>query len=101
MYLVYRYIFTLVEMYHTMRDAATSRLGYANFRATLRTTGNLYTCLLGRSYRQANKNFDAMESRCFDKGIRFLENREKATGVQIAAATSLMLFTLSLSLLLY
>ena len=99
MYLVYRYIFTLTEMFHTMRDAATSRLGYANYSSGLRTTGQLYAGLLGRSYRQAGKIFDAMESRCFDTGIRFLENSEKATGLQIAAAVGMTLFTLSLSIL--
>ena len=100
MYLTYRYMFTLITMYHTMRDAAKSRLGYVDYRTSLRTTGNLYTNLLGRSYRYANMNFDAMESRCFDTGIRFLENREKVTGLQTAAAVGFVLFTLTLSLLL-
>ena len=100
MYLVYRYIFTLTTMYHTMRDAAASRLGYADYRTSLRTAGNIYANLLGRGYRQANRNFDAMESRCFDTGIKFLENREKVTGLQLAAAAGLTLLTLILSLLL-
>jgi cobalt/nickel transport system permease protein len=100
MFLIYRYVFILVTMYHTMRDAAQSRLGYASCRASLRTTGNLFANLLGRSYRQANRSFDAMESRCFDTEIRFLENREKITGMQTVAATAVTLFTLSLSLLL-
>ena len=100
MYLIYRYIFILLSMHHTMRDAAKSRLGYADYRRGLRTTGNLYWGLLSRSYRQANKNFDAMESRCYDTGIRFLENRERVTGVQAAVAAGTTIFTLSLSLLL-
>lgn len=101
MYLIYRYIFILLSMYHTMKDAAASRLGFVDFRASVRTTGNLYSNLLSRSYRLANKNFDAMESRCYSTGIRFLENREKVTGIQAAAAIGITVFTLSLSILLW
>jgi cobalt/nickel transport system permease protein len=100
MYLIYRYVFTLLAMYHTMRDAAKSRLGYADYVTGMRTAGDLYAVLLGRSYRHAGRNFDAMESRCFDTGIRFLENREKATGLHAAFAICMVLFTLSLSLML-
>ncbi len=99
MYLIYRYIFILLSMYHSMRDAAKSRLGYTNYRTSVRTTGNLYSNLLARSYRQANRNFDAMESRCYETEIRFLENREKITGMQVAVAIGITIFTLGLSLL--
>jgi cobalt/nickel transport system permease protein len=87
-------------MYHNMRDAAKSRSGYADYRTSLRATGNICANLLGLSYRRAYKNFDAMESRCFDTGIRFLENSGKITGLQAAAAVGLTLFAASLSLLL-
>ncbi len=96
MYLIYRYIFILLNMYHTMTDAAKSRLGYLDFR----TTGAVYTNLLARSYRQANKSFDAMESRCYDTEIRFLENREKVTGAHTAVAAGLVAVTLALALIL-
>lgn len=100
MYLIYRYVFILLSMYHTMQSAAASRLGFVDYRASMRTTGNLYSNLLSRSYRHSNKIFDAMESRCYDMGIRFLENKEKVTGIQAAAAAGIASFTLGLSLLL-
>ena len=74
--LIYRYIFILLSTVHSMRDAAASRLGYSGLRRSLRTTGRVYGCLLGRSFRRAQACFDAMESRCYDGGIRFL-TREK------------------------
>ena len=99
MYLIYRYIFIILSMHHAMKNAAKSRSGYADYRTGIRTAGNLYLNLLSRSYRQANNNFDAMESRCYDTEIRFLENREKITGIHISVAAGIMVCALSLSLL--
>jgi len=96
MYLIYRYIFVLLSMHHAMKNAAKSRLGYINYRTGLRTTGNLYSNLLARSYRQATINFDAMESRCYDTEIRFLENRGKITGMHLFVALFIVVCILCL-----
>ena len=98
MYLIYRYIFILLSMYHMMYDAAASRLGFVDYRTSMRTTGNLYFSLLFRSYRQANRNFDAMESRCFESGIRFLEDPGRVTAGHALGAAVLVLLTLGLSI---
>ena len=100
MYLIYRYIFILLSLYHMMRNAAASRLGFASNSAGLRTTGSLFANLLARGYRQANINFDAMESRCYDTGIRFLENRAPISVAPATAAAVLIILTLCLCLTL-
>jgi cobalt/nickel transport system permease protein len=69
MYLIYRYIFILLSLHHEMRSAAESRLGFRDYRTSLRATGRIYANLLARSYGFASRNFDAMESRCYDTGI--------------------------------
>lgn len=69
--LIYRYIFILFATFRSMRDAAASRLGYAGPVRSLRTTGRVYGGLLAHSFRRAQACFDAMESRCYDGGIRF------------------------------
>ena len=74
--LIYRYIFILFAAFRSMRAAAASRLGYAGPVRSLRTTGRVYGGLLAHSFRRAQACFDAMESRCYDGGIRFL-TREK------------------------
>lgn len=74
--LIYRYIFLVLSTYHRMKDAAASRLGYGTPRHSLRTTGRVYGNLLACSFRRAGACFDAMESRCYDGDIQFLE-REK------------------------
>jgi len=77
MYLIYRYIFILISLHHEMRVAAASRLGFRDYRASLRTIGKIYANLLARSYQFAGRNFDAMESRCYDAGIRFFERPKR------------------------
>jgi cobalt/nickel transport system permease protein len=96
MYLIYRYIFILLSLHHEMRNAARSRLGFRDYRTSLRATGRIYSNLLARSYVFAGKNFDAMESRCYDTGIRFLENSHKVTFAQ--CCISIMLIVVSLCL---
>lgn len=85
MYLIYRYIFILFEMHHTMKNAAKSRLGYINYKASMRTTGAIYSNLLAGSYRKAGMMFDAMESRCFENEIRFLEQKKGISHAQMCA----------------
>ena len=99
MYLIYRYIFILLSLHHDMRDAAKSRLGFRDYWTSLRTTGKIYSNLLARSYQFAGKNFDAMESRCYDGGIRFLERRSGITFAQASVCAALLFVSLCISLL--
>lgn len=77
--LIYRYIFLLFDTYHRMRSAAESRLGFCGLRRSLRTTGQIYALLLSNSFHKASACFDAMESRCYDKEIRFLTQKKPIT----------------------
>lgn len=81
--LIYRYLFVLLSAYQDMKDAATSRLGYSGFARSVRTTGAVYGNLLAASFRRSGACFDAMESRCYDGEIRFLE-REKPVTLPVA-----------------
>jgi len=100
MYLIYRYIFILLSLHYIMRDSAKSRLGYVNYRTGLRTTALLYSGLLSRSYQQASRNFDAMESRCYDTGIRFLRRKAKVVVSHAVCASMVLAATLSLTIFL-
>lgn len=82
MYLIYRYIFVLLDTYYGMRTAAKSRLGYGNYKRNVITTGLIYRNLMRRSYEYANRNFDAMESRCFQGKVEFLPYREQKKEVK-------------------
>jgi cobalt/nickel transport system permease protein len=99
MYLIYRYIFILLSLHHEMYNAAKSRLGFRGFRASLRATGSIYANLLARSYQFAGRNYDAMESRCYETGIRFLENRSKVKFAHGGISVLFLSATLCLALL--
>ena len=99
MYLIYRYVFILLSLHHEMRNAAKSRLGFRDYRSSMRATGNIYANLLARSYQFAGRNFDAMESRCYDTGIRFLDRKAGIAFVHILVSAVLLIAALCLSLL--
>ena len=75
MYLIYRYIFVLSGTLQQMKTAAASRLGFTGFRAAMRSTGRIMTSLLVASFQKASASFDAMQSRCYEGRLRFLEER--------------------------
>ena len=99
MYFMYRYIFILTALHREMRDAAKSRLGFLDYRSSLRSTGMIYANLLARSYHHAGINFDAMESRCYESGVRFLEHKKNISAAQICASSVLLVIVLCLSLI--
>lgn len=81
--LIYRYLFVLLSIYGNMNHAAASRLGYDGVRRSLRTTGQVYGNLLASSLRRAGAYLDAMESRCYDGEIRFLEEHKPLCRMQV------------------
>ncbi len=99
MYLIYRYIFVLFDMYRIMKNAAKSRLGFVDFFTSVKTTGQIYGHLLARSYRKALSNFDAMESRCYDGEIRFLEHSKELTVRSVIFAGIIVSLTLGMTIL--
>jgi cobalt/nickel transport system permease protein len=99
MYLIYRYIFILLSQHREMMDAAKSRLGFKGLRSRLRSTGLVYSNLLSRSYRYAGQNYDAMESRCYDTGIAFLERRNLISTSHLVVSGVLLTVALSLLIL--
>jgi cobalt/nickel transport system permease protein len=98
MYLIYRYIFIILTLHHTMYDAAKSRLGFRDYRTSLRATGKIYSSLFARSYGFAGKNFDAMESRCYSTEIRFLERRKELTPLHVSISALFLIISFCLSL---
>ena len=93
MYLIYRYIFVLLETQADMQDAAASRLGYNGVKTSLKTALACSTNLLFVSFRRSADCFSAMESRCYDGEIRFLDTspRTRPREIVVAAASCALL----------
>ena len=72
MFMIYRYIFILTEVQLHFKHAAQSRLGYIDFKTSCYTFGNSMANLLIVSFQKANKYYDAMLSRCYNRELLFL-----------------------------
>lgn len=88
MYLIYRFIFVLTDVWNSMNTAAQSRLGYVDYRTSLHTFGRIAGNLLVLSMRRADAFYDAMESRCYAGELCFLEETERCRPYEWAAAVT-------------
>ena len=91
MYLIYRYLFVLLDVQQKLTTAASARLGYAGARRSVSTAGRVSGALLASSFRRSNLCFDAMESRCYDGKLRFLSHMPPVQTVHALAASSYVL----------
>lgn len=73
MLLIYRFIFVLLSVASAIRVSQQSRLGYKDFRTSVRSFAGLGAVLFIRAMKRANAIYDAMESRGYDGRIRVLK----------------------------
>lgn len=73
MNMIYRYIFILMDTQVKMKNSAESRLGYCDFKTSISTFGHAMSNLLVVSMKKASQYYDAMEARCYDGDLLFLE----------------------------
>lgn len=83
MYLIYRFVFVLLDMYGCMRQAAGARLGWQDFRTSCRSFGGTAGNLLVLALRRSRVYADAMAARGYDGDLRFLEEEKPVRGAQI------------------
>lgn len=93
MYLIYRYLFILLETHVNMVNAASARLGYINFLTSIKTTlhgaGNLFFM----SLRRSSDLFSAMESRCYDGQIVFLTKAQRIRSPEVCMICIFLVLT--------
>lgn len=87
MNMIYRYIFLMMDTQCRMKNAAESRLGYCDFRTSCISFGQVAGNLLVVSLKKGNAYYQALEARCYDGELRFLEEEKAVTAGQIAVAT--------------
>lgn len=77
MNMIYRFIFIIMEVQLKMTNSAKSRLGYVDYKTSIKTFGNTLSNLFIVSLKKASQYYSAMESRCYDGDILFLEEEKK------------------------
>lgn len=93
MELIYRYIFVLFEEMHRIKTAQQSRLGYKDFKTSVRSTGELIAMLFLRTYMRCDRVCSALESRGYSGTLKTIEK-------DYSNEKHLILFTLILSVIL-
>lgn len=86
MNMIYRYIFLMMDTQCRMKNAAESRLGYCDFRTSCISFGQVAGNLLVVSLKKGNAYYQALEARCYDGELRFLEEEKAVTAGQAAVA---------------
>lgn len=96
MYLIYRYLFVLLEVQRQMTVAAEARLGYTGVRRSLATAGRISGCLLAASFRRSSLCYDAMEARGYDGKLAFLAHMPPLRAGHVWAAAAYLLALMGL-----
>jgi cobalt/nickel transport system permease protein len=96
MSLIYRYIFILIEVYTKMNNSAKARQGYSDFKTSCYTFGGIASNMFIISLRKANAYYDAMEARCYDGELLFLEEDKKVEIGQVVAFVTYISFLILL-----
>lgn len=99
MYLIYRYLFVLLETQQQLTVAATARLGYAGVCRSVSTAGRVSGTLLASSFRRSSLCFDAMESRGYDGRLAFLSHTPRLRWQHLLAAAVYIVVLLGLILI--
>lgn len=73
--MMYRYIFVFLDVAIGIKYAQEVRLGYRDFKTSLRSMGMLGTNLFIRSWEQGEKLYLSMNSRCYDGKMILLEEK--------------------------
>ena len=98
MSLVYRFIFVLMESAERIYTAQSSRCGYATFKSSYFSLGQLASNLFIKSYHQSKLLFTAMESRCYSGEIKVLEPRYNLSPANILIIVLIDLALIALAL---
>ncbi len=91
--LVYRFVFVLMETAGQIHTAQSARWGYASFRNSYRSLGQLISNLFIKSYHRSQMLFTALLARCYTDELNVIE-----PGYPVSAKNVLMIVLVELAL---
>lgn len=97
MYMIYRFIFILLDTQCRIYNAAESRLGYCDFRTSCHTFGYSMGNLLVLSLQKSRHYFNAMESRCYDGVLSFMEEEKEIKKIQTLGMLAIALLMIAIA----
>lgn len=97
--LIYRFIFIILDLAHSIMTAQKCRLSNRNYKTALKAMADMLEVLLIRSLKKSQKLYDAMEARCYDGEIHVLQETGKAGKKEIIAVAAAEIILLGICLL--
>lgn len=92
MNLIYRFIFILFATHGQMKNAAMGRQGYVDFKTSCRTFGAIASNVFIISIKGGNACYDAMESRCYEGDLQFIQEEKNLNWKHIFIAAIFITF---------
>ena len=86
MNMIYRYIFIMLDTHSRMKNSAEARLGYVDFKTPCYSFGQVASNLLIVSLKRGTDYYNALESRCYNGDLQFLEEEKPIRKNQVAGA---------------
>ena len=83
MNMIYRYIFIMLETYTRLKNSAESRLGYCDFKTSCYSFGQIASNLFVVTLKKGTAYYNALEARCYDGDLIFLEDIKAVKSWQI------------------
>ena len=83
---IYRYIFIMLDTHSRMKNSAEARLGYVDFKTSCYSFGQVASNLLIVSLKRGTDYYNALESRCYNGDLQFLEEEKPIRKTQVAGA---------------
>ncbi len=99
MYMIYRYIFVMSDTYRKMKYSAESRLGFVDYKTSLKTFASIAGNIFVVTLKRAGDYYNALESRCYEGELLFLEEKRPIKGMQIGFAFLYVTLMVTLGLL--
>jgi len=84
MYMIYRYIFVMLETYRKMKESAESRLGFIDYKTSLHTFAGIASNIFVVTLKRSGDYYNALESRCYDGELLFLEEKRPIKVMQVS-----------------
>lgn len=94
MNMIYRYIFIMIDTHSRMKNSAESRLGYCDFKTSCYSFGQVASNLLVVSLKRGNNYYNALEARCYNGDLQFLEEEKQVKAGQIVMAVIFIIILL-------